>query len=331
MTRSRAGFTLLELLVVIAIIGVLLGLLLPAVQKVREAAARIQCQNNLKQIALAAQNYESAQGYLPAGMDQQHVGALVYLLPYLEQGDYFKGFSFRPFYFTYWWQDPVNRPPTVAPPWISTTVPRPPDRYGAEGNLNIFLCPSGIAPNQAETELLTVTRGTSGLDFNPPLPTNYNLHSASPGNQVLTRNHYAPVAGDCYFDQGRYRGIFWYNTRRKLGEVKDGTSNTLMVGETAGGTVFFSDAPRPLMSVPSLPIGGLYITDGLEDQTDYARAQSGYLRFGSRHHNLIQFAFADGSVRALHDPAGWNWDPGRFDLLLALGGINDGDVVPSLD
>ena len=111
-SRFKNGFTLVELLVVIAIIGILIGMLLPAVQSVREAARRTRCQNNLRQLGLACLNYDSARQHLPPGVtdddsnliDANHAG-FVFLLPFIEQANLFDQFDL-----TTDWKSPINAP-----------------------------------------------------------------------------------------------------------------------------------------------------------------------------------------------------------------------------
>ncbi|HEV3203697.1 MAG TPA: DUF1559 domain-containing protein, partial [Gemmataceae bacterium] len=160
----RSAFTLIELLVVIAIIGILIALLLPAVQKVREAANRMSCTNGLKQLGVAAHNFQDANGRLPPGMDKQHVGCIVYMLPYMEQDPRFKDFSFRPALYQFYFSDPINRPTSGQP------LPNPPirnERWGCSGEMKFLLCPSAPSPESTTTALLTVNYDVAA---SPPTP-----------------------------------------------------------------------------------------------------------------------------------------------------------------
>ena len=167
-TPKRPGFTLIELLVVIAIIAVLIALLLPAVQAAREAARRIQCTNNLKQIGLALHNYMTAVGVLPPGRFNSHIaghgncwGAYSQLLPQLEETPLFNAFNF-------------NLPPDTDVLAVSNST-------GFQAFLNTLICPSDSA-----TQLITV----SGVQF---ATHNYNLNVGS--SYSVLQNPIAPLTG----------------------------------------------------------------------------------------------------------------------------------------
>lgn len=326
----RSGFTLIELLVVIAIIAVLIGLLLPAVQKVREAANRMSCQNNLKQLGLAAHNYHDSFGVLPPGMDVQHVGCIVYLLPYIEQDARFKNFAFNPAKYLLYYQDPLNRPPTTS----TDTIPRPPALYGTEGTIKTLLCPSALAPDSYTTALLTVDYGTAGKDYANGAPTGSHVFSSAPGRLVLGRSNYMGVGGDWRYPSatvsGDYHGLFTWKSKNSVGKVPDGTSNTLMFGEMAGGYIVWAGAggiPDGWAS-PSWSSGFNYTafgscpnsTNGNCQATDPGKGFS-FGTFDSFHGGgIINFVFADGSVRGVSSSI-------PFGVFEALAGFMDGQIV----
>ena len=214
--RQAAGFTLIELLVVIAIIGVLVSLLLPAVQKVREAANRASCQNNLKQLGLALQNYHSSSNCFPPGAThvklptglQVNYSWITQVLPYLEQDNLYKMYSFT--------QD-----------WASSTsLPSDNETKGVIGTqIKLLRCPS------APTKRGETTRSM----------TDYSAVNLSYGtDDVIDTKYYTPPSPGQKFNNS---GIL-YNapvvalggdtTGINVSEIYDGSSNTLMVVEDAG-------------------------------------------------------------------------------------------------
>ncbi|MEZ6093043.1 MAG: DUF1559 domain-containing protein [Pirellulaceae bacterium] len=209
---SRRGFTLIELLVVIAIIGILVGILLPAVQQVRETARRAQCSNNVRQLGLACMNFESslqvfpASGWTQAGPGNpagKYVGWRPLILPYVEQE------NLRQLYDTSsdWWQG-TNV--------TAASVPVP-----------LFTCPS--APSRTAVLSAIAHPPRPAMTFaNPIAPTDYE---AIMGIKPSSINSHLP--SPLYNNSNRY-SVMYRNSRTRFRDILDGTSNTVMIVECAG-------------------------------------------------------------------------------------------------
>jgi prepilin-type N-terminal cleavage/methylation domain-containing protein/prepilin-type processing-associated H-X9-DG protein len=276
--QQPKAFTLVELVVVIAIIGVLLALILPAVQSAREAARRTQCRNNLKQIGVALHNYHSTHTTYPPGWIGVSAGAAdinglsgfgwaSMILPMLDQGSLFKSMVFE----------------------VSLTDGA--NAAAHEGALSVFRCPSDIGGDRWQINLAS---GQSNPDLPLDLPTaNYVGCFGSEDNLDCQSSTIigAPCTGD---------GIFYLNSRVRAEHIVDGDSNTIMAGERK------SDSDQTIVWhstwVGAAPGGEESIARVLGVATHPPNDPAAqFVGFSSYHDNGAHMLFADGHVRLIVD------------------------------
>jgi len=332
-SRFHSGFTLVELLVVIAIIGVLVALLLPAVQSAREASRRTTCTNQLKQIALANQVFHDVNNRFPPGQlgltpytdstatgnaitANQSVGPLAFLLPYIEQSSVASLIT-------------TNMNVEDTKPWWagdSSSV------AAAKTRIKTFGCPSNqmYGPN-AGFVAATISLYVNGVQI-------YGWNNSTTESTLqLGRTNYLGVAGYignlpsfgiASADATRigvpsgtpgisFEGIFVNRSKTRFSNITDGSSNTLLYGESNGGkaTATTDHASYTWMGAGFLPtFTGLTETDG--------SLRRKWSNFSSEHPGIVNFAFADGSIRRINT----NVDFGAY---VILSGMHDGMMQKS--
>ena len=314
-TPFAQGFTLVELLVVIAIIGVLVALLLPAVQAAREAARRIKCGNNLKQIGIGLHNYESTYGCLPWGNSYPMVMASpswsASVLPFVEQQNLYEKFNFSL---------QLDHANNAVP--VTTAVPT-------------YICPS----DPASRNHVMIGRCTC-CSFGSVLKSTGTWYAASmgpvyPGEPCVFCPTPTPAEGNfcCqgknYGEDADGPGLFYrWSACVKFRDATDGLSNVIMVGETLPTTSIHIAAFSHNLSscttnilMNTMPTPAQMPQDGVADGTlhstnPHARMQG----FKSLHPGGVQFVFADGAVRLLRA----NMD---YKMYCNLGNRHDGEAV----
>jgi prepilin-type N-terminal cleavage/methylation domain-containing protein len=316
--RPRLGFTLIELLVVIAIIAVLIGLLVPAVQKVREAAARASCQNNLKQLAMGVHNYHDTFKIFPhngsrtlttTGPSWVSGGGRLWswiarTLPYIEQDNLFKQANVS---------DTTNV--TAVRAAIAQTIP-------------VLLCPSDNA--------ISPRTNAANLENIPVGATNYKGVIGGNWGNGETRwrwgtpngpypSNVAPIGTADHAGLLNGNGIFFradYLRRLRITDITDGASNTFMIGEVIPEMDNHTSWPYSNNACGTCGIGPNALrTNG----TPYPASDwPNVFGFRSRHAGGLQFALADASVRFVSDSV-------PLASYRAMCSIRGQEVVPSLD
>jgi prepilin-type N-terminal cleavage/methylation domain-containing protein len=312
MRRARNGFTLIELLVVIAIIAVLIGLLLPAVQKVREAANRLKCQNNLKQIGIALHNYHDTESRFPIGVDGYFPPApfvgnprtswMIPLLPWVEQNNayamYQPAFGF------------CARPTTVVNEPVYQT------------KVEVYQCPSHprLTIHHPRPPVVTGTDSNYAGCFNP-----YGS-VVQPGAPVyIDGANDDPAQNPAATPQRKgVQSIFNFNIRHKLADVADGTSQSMLAAEVLNGCwwedwgYMYTHALRP--NDPS-GFGNTLQPSNPFDMGGQPSAWSATVRSaGSRHPGGVSTVLCDGSVRFVRNEIDMpTWQ--------SLASINGGEII----
>jgi prepilin-type N-terminal cleavage/methylation domain-containing protein len=301
-SRSRNAFTLVELLVVIAIIGVMVGLLLPAVQAAREAARRMSCSNNIKQIGLALHNYHdthntlppttinpgaaNCDSFLPANSMIMNHTAYMFILPFIEQSTIYDQIDFK-------------RPSGIARHGTACTRPTDatwPNRVALNHQVATYLCPSDPLFDSPRT---SAAQGVYSL--NPGHRTSYGFVTAAIEQATPVATWAVPFQRLSHIS----RSAWWHNGAAKFRDIIDGTTNTMLMIETplrkqsASYGPFWNTYSHTMYIVPSR---GINLAHPADPPQPFVYAWGA----GSAHPGGAQILSGDASVRFISDSIDMN-------------------------